>query len=150
MVLLLLGGSTLLASCTAPVTVEPAPSAADAACSEVMLTLPQAIDGKERHKTTSQSTAAWGDPAAIVFRCGTQDPGPTSDPCTTVDGVDWVAHENEAKNSWTLTAYGRVPGLQVTLDDSQVTSAAVATALTEAARKSPATKRCTSVAQDEG
>lgn len=140
----LLGGlaASLLAGCTAPVKVDPAPSAAAADCSEVMLSLPQEIDGQQKVTTTSQSTAAWGNPAAIVLRCGTVDPGPTSDPCTTVEDVDWTARENASENSWTLTAYGRVPGLEVTLDSSKVTSASVATALTESALRAEPTKRC--------
>lgn len=145
-----LGGATvlgglglgLLAGCTPPVKVDPAPSAAAAACSEVMLSLPQEIDGLAKTTTTSQSTAAWGNPAAIVLRCGTPDPGPTSDPCTTVEDVDWTAREIQGSESWTLTAYGRVPGLEVTLDTSKVTSASVATALTESARRAEPHKRC--------
>lgn len=135
-----------LSGCSARVQkVDPAPSAADAACSDVMLSLPLEIDGQPKRTTTSQSTAAWGDPAVIVLRCGTEDPGPTNDPCTTVGGVDWVAHENDTKDSWTLTAYGRVPGLQVTIDSSQVTSANVASALTEALKPMHVTKHCTAV-----
>jgi hypothetical protein len=34
--------------------------------------------------------AAWGQPP-IVLQCGIDVPdGPTSDPCFTVDGVDWI------------------------------------------------------------
>lgn len=135
-------GLSLLAGCSAPVKVDPAPSAASAACSEVMLSLPEEIDGQEKRTTTSQSTASWGTPTSIVLRCGTPDPGPTSDPCTTVEEVDWIASENQPKDSWTLTAYGRVPGIEVTLDTSKVTSASVATALTESVQRAQPTKRC--------
>lgn len=133
-----------LAGCGHAEVVEPAPSASDARCSEVMLGLPTDIDGQPKRTTTSQSTAAWGDPAAVVLRCGTEDPGPTNDPCTTVGGVDWVAHQNKGKDSWTLTAYGRVPGVQVTLDTSRVSSATVAGSLKDAMQTIKATKHCTS------
>jgi len=108
-----------------------------------MLALPSAIDGQDKRVTTSQSTAAWGDPASVVLACGVPNRGPSNDPCTTVGGVDWVAHQNKEADSWTLSAYGRVPRIEVTLDTSRVSSATVATALTDAAKLAPASKRCT-------
>lgn len=135
------------AACTPPVSVEAPVSAADAACSPVMLALPEQIDTLVKRVTTSQSTAAWGEPAAVVFACGTAERGPSSDPCTTVDGVDWVAHQNEAENSWTLSAYGRVPRVEVTLDASKISSATVAASLSPAVSELPATKQCTDSVQ---
>ena len=136
------GAALLMSACSPAVSVPAPPSAADPACSAIMLSLPQEIDGQAKRVTTSQSTAAWGEPASIVLECGAAETGPSSDPCTTLDGVDWVAHENEAKDSWTLSAYGRAPHLSVTIDTSTVTSAAVATALTESAKRATVSKRC--------
>jgi hypothetical protein len=131
----------LLASCTAPETVEPAPSATDSTCAEVMLDLPKELDGLDKRTTTSQATAAWGDPARIILRCGTEDRGPTSDPCTTVGDVDWVSTE-ESGTTWRMTAYGRAPGIEVSLDTKHVSSSNVAEGLAEAVKNSPATKKC--------
>jgi hypothetical protein len=137
-VLALLGTS----ACAAPVSVEAPVSAADAACSPVMLALPQEIDSLGKRVTTSQSTAAWGDPAAVVLSCGTPERGPSSDPCTTVGDVDWTAKQDEGEERWTLTAYGRVPRIEVSIDTSRVSSAAVAAALSPAVALSPAQKYC--------
>lgn len=133
-------------ACSVPVSVPAPESAADPACSTVMLALPQEIDSLGKRVTTSQSTGAWGDPAAVVLSCGTPERGPSSDPCTTVDGVDWTAKENEDGGSWTLTAYGRVPRIEVTIDTSKVSSAAVAAALSPAVSLSPASKHCSAPA----
>lgn len=130
-----------LAACAQPVQVAAPPSANDAACSAVMLALPVEIDGNAKRTTTSQSTAAWGDPASLVFRCGAEEPGPTADPCTTVGQVDWVAHEREPQR-WTLRAYGRTPVMEADIDTSKVSSANVAQALGDAVSRIPASKRC--------
>ncbi|MGO1320535.1 MAG: DUF3515 family protein [Galactobacter sp.] len=130
-----------LAACTTAETVQPAPSATDPGCAQVMLDLPRELDGLEKRTTTSQATAAWGDPARVIVRCGTDDRGPTSDPCTTVGDVDWISTE-ESETRWRLTAYGRVPGIEVSLDTKHVSSSNVAEALTEAVKNVPAQKTC--------
>lgn len=119
--------TTLLAGCSSPVTVPPAPGAADPACAEVILALPQELDGMPRLRTGAQATAAWGDRGApVVLRCGVDPPGPTTDPCLTADdgatAVDWVAAEGppdaDGATSWTFTTYGRSPAVEVHLPAS--------------------------------
>ncbi|WP_369047414.1 DUF3515 family protein [Sinomonas sp. P10A9] len=85
-----------LSACSAPVTVQPAPGAANPACAPLMLALPDSLGDASLRKTTSQATAAWGDPAAVVLRCGVASPGPTTDRCVSVNGVDWVIKETNA------------------------------------------------------
>ncbi len=131
----------VLAACTSAETVQPAPSATDPGCAQVMLDLPKELDGLEKRTTPSQATAAWGAPARIILRCGTKDRGPTSDPCTTVGEVDWVSTE-ESETKWRMTAYGRVPGIEVNLDTEHVSSSNVAEALAEAVKNVPAEKKC--------
>lgn len=58
----------------------------------------------------TDGVAAWGDPP-IVARCGKQPPGPTTDPCIDVDGVDWVA--TELDDGTMFTTYGRSPAVEV-------------------------------------
>lgn len=82
-----------LSACSAPVVVEPAPDAANPACAPEMIAVPDSIGDATLRKTTSQATAVWGDPAAVVLRCGVASPGPTTDRCVTVNGVDWVIRE---------------------------------------------------------
>jgi hypothetical protein len=74
--------------------------------------LPQHVQGQGRVRTTSGSpaVAAWGHPA-VIWRCGVATPGPTTDECLTVDGVDWVVHE--LKDGAAFTTFGRSPAVQV-------------------------------------
>jgi hypothetical protein len=105
----------LLCGCAAAVEVAPAEGAADPACADVMAAVHQGLDelgDRARRVTTSQSTAAWGDPP-VVLRCGVTSPAPTTDPCVTVDGVDWVLEETGG--TLTYTTYGRQPAVEVVL-----------------------------------
>ena len=81
-------------ACTGRVaTVEAAPHAADPACAPAMVAMPDALGDLDLRPTDSQATAVWGDPAAVVLRCGAEVPGPTTDRCISVDLIDWVVNE---------------------------------------------------------
>ncbi len=58
----------------------------------------------------SPAVRAWGDPP-IVARCGVNPPGPTTDDCLTVDGVDWVA--TPLSDGTRFVTYGRDPAIEV-------------------------------------
>lgn len=113
----------LLAGCTSAVKVAVAPDATDPACASIVLALPEQLGDLTRLTTTSQATAAWGEPTApVVLRCGVEVPAPTTDTCVTVEtpggpSVDWVtvAGEPDADGStdWTFTTYGRDPAVEV-------------------------------------
>ncbi|GAB3284452.1 DUF3515 domain-containing protein [Sinomonas notoginsengisoli] len=167
--LLLVLGSAL-AGCSAPVTVQPAPNAANPACAPLMLALPDTLGNAQLRKTTSQATAAWGDPSAVVLRCGVASPGPTTDRCVSVNGVDWVIKENsteggsasgvapgggpaspspapsvtpeETGGTYTLTTFGREPAAELLLDAGRISSATVLASLSPAVSKIPATRHC--------
>ena len=116
----LVAGAALLTSCAAPVTVPAAPHAADPRCADIVLALPDVLDGMTRLDTTSQATTAWGERgAAVVLRCGVEPPPPTTDPCTVVDdgrvSVDWVTTTTTGPDgeTWTFTTYGREPAVEV-------------------------------------
>jgi hypothetical protein len=117
---------TLLAACASTVDVEAAPSATDPLCAEVMVAVRSdgfaRLGDRERRPTSSQSTAAWGDPA-VVLRCGVEPLGPTTDACVGVDGVDWVLREVDGRP--TYTTYGRVPAVEVVLPDADSAGADV-------------------------
>jgi hypothetical protein len=78
--------------------------------------LPKTLLKQDRRDTdpSSPALAAWGDPA-IVLRCGVPPPGPTTDQCTTVNGVDWVARS--IAGGYEFTTYGRTPAVQVLVPD---------------------------------
>lgn len=127
----LAGGAVLvpvLAGCAPSVGVAVAPHATDPACARVVLTLPDSLgDGLDAVRTTSQATAAWGDPAApVTLRCGVEVPGPTTEQCVTVEtasgpGIDWLVQadaepadgEDPGSSDWTFVTYGRDPAVEV-------------------------------------
>ncbi|GAB4100314.1 DUF3515 domain-containing protein [Sinomonas halotolerans] len=132
--------AAVLSGCAAPVAVEPAPGAADPACAPLMIALPQTLGDASMRKTTSQATAAWGDPSVVVLRCGVASPGPTTDRCVSVNGVDWVIEEGDPY--YTLTTFGREPATEILLDEERISSATVLASLSGAVEKVPAARKC--------
>lgn len=132
--------------CSPAVSVEAAHDANNPSCAEFMVLLPQELAGEKRRDTTSQATAAYGDPASIIIRCGVATPPPSTDPCATVNGVDWLTQEGDP--AWTITTYGRSPAAEVLLDPNKVASSTALVSLTAAASKLPQDSRCLNVDQD--
>ncbi|WP_240658675.1 DUF3515 family protein [Microbacterium sp. CPCC 204701] len=116
---LTLVASAALAGCSATVDMEPAEDANDPACAEVTVRLPDFIADQPRRWTDAQASGAWGDPSAILLRCGVAPPGPTEAKCITLGGVDWVVDESLAPN-YLVTTYGRVPAIEVFIDNEVV------------------------------
>ena len=104
----------VLAGCSQPVVVDPAPYAADPDCARVMLAIPESLGGLEMRGTTSQATAAYGDEFVIVVRCGVEPPGPTTEGCTSVDvesgSQDWLVVDDGEQ--WRATSFGRSPAVE--------------------------------------
>jgi hypothetical protein len=135
----------LLSACAPPVDVAPAKDAASAACAPMMVALPDAIGDAKLRKTNAQATAAWGDPSLVILRCGVNVPGPTTDRCVSVNGVDWVIKEGDPV--WTLTTFGREPATEILMDPDKISSATVLADLAASAQKIKATRNC--VGQEE-
>ena len=112
-----------LAACAPVVDVTPAGDAANAACAPMMLALPDALGDAKLRRTNAQATAAWGEPSLVILRCGVNVPGPTTDRCVSVNGVDWVIKEGDPV--WTLTTYGREPATEILMDPDKISSATV-------------------------
>lgn len=83
-----------------------------------MLLLPEEIGEYAKRPTTSQGTAAWGDPSAVVLRCGVEPIGPTEHPCVAPSDVDWVWIEQD--DHVQLISFGREPTVEVLLDAEQL------------------------------
>jgi hypothetical protein len=113
--------ATALAGCTSTVSLDPAEGANDPRCADVMVRLPDTVDGQQRRWTNAQATGAWGDPTAVILTCGVETPGPTEARCITLGGVDWIVDESEAPK-YRITTYGRTPAVQVFLDNEIVSS----------------------------
>ncbi|RAX17127.1 DUF3515 family protein [Pseudarthrobacter sp. AG30] len=129
-----------MTACSPAVDVTAAKDAANPACAPMMVALPDAIGDSRLRKTNSQATAAWGDPSLVILRCGVNVPGPTTDRCVTVNGVDWVIKEGDPV--WTLTTYGREPATEILMDPDKISSATVLADLAGAAAKVPSVRNC--------
>lgn len=125
-----------LSACAPSVTIDEAPDANNPGCAPMMVALPDSLADAKRRTTTAQATAAWGDPAAAVLRCGVTVPGPTTDRCVTVNGVDWVIKEGE--EAWTFTTYGRTPATEMVLGINKIPSDTALTEISNAVTKIPA------------
>ena len=113
----------LLSGCAGTVALQPADDANNPACAEVMVRVPDVVAGLDRRSTNAQSTAAWGDPAAVILRCGLPDGGPSALPCFTVDDVDWLRDDANDPN-FTFITYGRNPAVEVLVDSTAVSGTA--------------------------
>lgn len=132
----------VLSGCSPAVTVDPAENAADPGCAPAMLAMPETVDGHDRRETTSQATTAYGDPTAAVVRCGVTPPGPTTDACSSVNGVDWLIRQDEDGSTWTATTYGRDPAIEVIFDSTAVASSTLLVELGSAVEQIPAERQC--------
>ncbi|MBB4735009.1 hypothetical protein HDA30_000517 [Micrococcus cohnii] len=146
---LILSATALAASgCSGRVaTVEAAPHANDPVCASAMVAMPEELGGEPLRPTDSQATAVWGDPAAVVLRCGVEPPAPTTDRCVTAEGVDWVVKDEDA--NWRITTYGRDPAVEVLFDKSRATSDAVMVGLGGAVSQIPAERGCVNLEDAE-
>lgn len=109
-----------------------------------MLTLPEEIGEHTQRPTSSQATAVWGDPSAVVMRCGVQPIGPTEHPCVAPGDVDWVWIDQE--DHIQLISYGREPTVEVLLDGenlSEDTTMNAQFALSEPVSRIEQTAECT-------
>jgi hypothetical protein len=131
------------AGCSSAVDVSPAPEAPSAACAAASRHWPATV-GNQRPVDTSSSSGsvhAWGDPAVIV-RCGVPAPGPSTDDCLGVDGIDWLAHP--LSDGTRFTTYGRSPAIEVLVPRAYDPGGLLLPAFTAAARTIPqAGRHCT-------
>jgi len=109
----------LLAGCSPIVALDPAPHANDPACADVIVRLPDTLQNLPRRETNAQATAAWGEPAAILLRCGVTVPTASDLPCVETDGFQWLRDDSKAP-SYVFTSYGRTPAIAVVIDQTKL------------------------------
>lgn len=139
--LLILLSPLLLTGCSAPIALESAPLANDPNCAEVIVRLGDLLAGQERRITNAQSTAAWGDPAAIILRCGLEPVMASQLPCVTAGEVDWLVDESAAP-SFRFISFGRTPATEVIVDSNQVSGVSVLDQLAPLVQFLPASAEC--------
>jgi hypothetical protein len=132
-----------LTACAPTVALEPADDANALACAEISVRLPDELLGLERRTTNAQATAAWGNPAAVIYRCGLPPIGATDLPCFTVEGVDWLLDESNAPQ-FVFLSYGRAPVTEIIVDPdlAGVAGVDVLRALGPAVSAVEATQQC--------
>lgn len=137
----LAASALLLTGCTATVSLDPAADANDPACADVMVRLPDAIGELERRQTNSQSTAAWGEPTSVIFRCGLEPVTVSNLTCVTASDQDWLVDESN-KPSYRFVSFARTPAVEVILDSQKISGVSALDELSSAISRIPATKRC--------
>ena len=135
--------SLSLSACSPTISLEPAADANNPGCADVIVRLPDAVDGQERRTTNAQSTAAWGNPATVILRCGIEPVEISTLPCVTANGVDWIV-DDSAKPSFRFISFGRTPALEVIVDSENAVGVNVLDSLSPAVQTIEPTKECVS------
>lgn len=139
--LTLVAGTVLLSGCTTAVPLEPAADAQNPRCADIIVHLPTTVADLPERETNAQATGAWGDPAAILLHCGVDVPAPTTLPCISVNGIDWIEDDSDAPR-YRYTSYGRDPATELVIDSGKVSGSTVLVDLANAVSNVPATGRC--------
>lgn len=133
----------LLSGCASTISLRPAAAANNPGCAAITVRLPQNIDDLARRHTNAQGTAAWGDPATILLRCGVTPIGPTTKPCVTVNNVDWVLATDPSAQVSVYLTFGRIPETELIIDHSHgLSDASVLPAMASAISAVHQTARC--------
>jgi Protein of unknown function (DUF3515) len=145
--LALLAGIALagaLSACTATVSLEAAADSNNPACAEVSVRLPDQVAELTKRATDAQATGAWGNPTAVLLRCGLPPVEVSELPCVTANGVDWLVDES-AKPSYRFITFGRNPATEVIVDSTKAAGVTALSDLSSAIQSIEATKECSAV-----
>lgn len=134
-----------LAGCSATVSLEPADQSNDPNCAEIVVRLPELLAGLSKRVVNAQSTAAWGDPTAVILRCGLEGVEVSSLPCVTAGSIDYLVDDSSAPNYRFIT-FARSPATEIIVDSTQVAGVSVLEELSGAIGAIPASKNCTEIA----
>lgn len=140
-IVLLAVGTLVLSGCAGTVNIDPAPDANNPTCAEVIVRLPNTVEGLGKRVTGSQATAAWGEPTRVLLRCGLEPVFSSRLACVTHAGVDWLVDDTEAP-SFRFITYGRTPAAEVIMDSKVLSGASVLDALAPSLKYLPSTRNC--------
>lgn len=134
----------LLAGCAPVVSLEAAPDANNPACAEVMVRLPDAIAEFEQRYTNAQATSAWGEPTAIIFRCGLEPVEASELPCVTAGEIDWLV-DDSANPSYRFISFGTLPAVEVIVDSTKISGVSSLDAIAPAVNKLERVASCSEI-----
>ncbi|MDA8796812.1 DUF3515 domain-containing protein [Aquiluna sp.] len=130
-----------LSGCAATVNLEPAEDSNNPGCADVMVRLPSQLGGLQERYTNAQATAAWGDPAAVLLRCGLEPVEVSTLPCVSAGGIDWLVDDSLAP-SYRFISYARFPAVEVVVDSDNASGITSLEGIAGAVAQLPATKSC--------
>ena len=114
----------LVTGCAATVNIEAAEFANSPNCANLIVRLPQSVAGLDQRTVNAQASAAYGNPVAVIIRCGLPTPPPSPLPCYTIDQVDWLRDDSDSPN-FVFTTYGLDPATEVIVDSAAVSGTQV-------------------------
>lgn len=131
-------GTLALGGCSSGVEVTAPSLAGDSSCVAASTHWPPDVSKLRPVATSPESPAvrAWGDPA-VIARCGVATPGPSTDGCLSVNGVDWLAIP--LSDGTKFVTYGRAPALEVLVPKAYAPEGSLLPAFTDAATRLPTT-----------
>ena len=135
----------LLSGCAQAVSLEAAEDSNNPNCADVSVRLPEVLGDNEIRYTNAQATAAWGNPAAILFRCGLEQVEVSTLPCVTAGTTDWLVDESEAPK-YRFISYATIPAVEVIVDSEVASGISALEGLSQAMSALPRTKVCTALA----
>ena len=103
--------------------------------------LPSQLGGLQERHTNAQATAAWGDPAAVLLRCGLEPVEVSTLPCVTAAGIDWLVDDSLAPN-FRFISYARFPAVEVVVDSDNASGITSLEGIAGAVAQLPVTKAC--------
>jgi hypothetical protein len=146
--LLALIGVTVFAltGCSPTVALEPAELANDPDCAEIIVRLPDELADLPKRTINAQSTAAWGEPVAVILRCGLEKVEVSALTCVSVGGIDWLVDES-AKPNYRFITYATTPATEVIIDSEKVSGVTVLEGLAGSVGVVSPDKFCTGIEQ---
>ena len=114
-------------------------------CADVSVRLPDMLGENRLRYTNAQATAAWGNPAAILLRCGLETVEVSALPCVTAGTTDWLVDESEAPK-YRFISYATIPAVEVIVDSEVASGITALEGLSKAMSVLPRTKICTELA----
>lgn len=135
-----------LSACTPTVVLEPAADSNNPDCAELMVRLPDQLGEQEQRFTSAQATSAWGNPSAILLRCGVEPAAASALPCVTASEVDWLVDDSQAPQ-FRFISFGRIPAVEVIVDSELASGIGALEGLSSAVAVIQATKTCTTISE---